>query len=191
MANAGNNIALASYVGTDGESYKVSGVRLENFVSADSVENIKQVALEAVKQMAFDDLMSYLKRDGMRLSILDIDSAITSFNILNEHYDANFYAIQANFVFNKNIVNSLIKSYDSRTKNYDKKEDMFVLLRERNNLVSEYNQFQKILQSKKINFSTVSIDNGEIKMQLFNVNENEVRDTLKSYGFDGKIYLNI
>ena len=179
----------ASIINQKDNSYDVNSVRVDG-ASFENEISTKQMALTQAKQSAFNDLMQYLKVNDMPIEEVNINSAISSYSILDEYYNENFYSLVANFTFDKDIVKSLIRKNYQNQKGNGEVGDYVVVLKERNDVIEEYVKFVSILKTEKIKFYPVEIKAGETSILLLKVLDDKIYTSLKELGLNGKIYRN-
>ena len=179
----------ASIINQKDNSYDVNSVRVDG-ASFENEISTKQMALTQAKQSAFNDLMQYLKVNDMPIEEVNINSAISSYSILDEYYNENFYSLVANFTFDKDIVKSLIRKNYQNQKGNGEVGDYVVVLKERNDVIEEYVKFVSFLKTEKIKFYPVEIKAGETSILLLKVLDDKIYTSLKELGLNGKIYRN-
>ena len=179
----------ASIINQKDNSYDVNSVRVDG-ASFENEISTKQMALTQAKQSAFNDLMQYLKVNDMPIEEVNINSAISSYSILDEYYNENFYSLVANFTFDKDIVRSLIRKNYQNQKGNGEVGDYVVVLKERNDVIEEYVKFVSFLKTEKIKFYPVEIKAGETSILLLKVLDDKIYTSLKELGLNGKIYRN-
>ena len=179
----------ASIINQKDNSYDVNSVRVDG-ASFENEISTKQMALTQAKQSAFNDLMQYLKVNDMPIEEVNINSAISSYSILDEYYNENFYSLVANFTFDKDIVKSLIRKNYQNQKGNGEVGDYVVVLKERNDVIDEYVKFISFLKTEKIKFYPVEIKAGETSILLLKVLDDKIYTSLKELGLNGKIYRN-
>ena len=179
----------ASIINQKDNSYDVNSVRVDG-ASFENEISTKQIALTQAKQSAFNDLMQYLKVNDMPIEEVNINSAISSYSILDEYYNENFYSLVANFTFDKDIVKSLIRKNYQNQKGNGEVGDYVVVLKERNDVIEEYVKFVSFLKTEKIKFYPVEIKAGETSILLLKVLDDKIYTSLKELGLNGKIYRN-
>lgn len=182
-------ISQASIINQKDNSYDVNSVRVDG-ASFENEISTKQMALTQAKQSAFNDLMQYLKVNDMPIEEVNINSAISSYSILDEYYNENFYSLVANFTFDKDIVKSLIRKNYQNQKGNGEVGDYVVVLKERNDVIEEYVKFVSFLKTEKIKFYPVEIKAGETSILLLKVLDDKIYTSLKELGLNGKIYRN-
>ena len=170
--------AFASTINEDTTFYYVNNVKVED-IATGNYDSVKTTALKAVKQKALTDLMNYMKKDNP-INDVNLDGAISSFKIIDENYDNDFYSIIADFTFNKNVINSMFSGVEKFNKNKNiRLVDGVVALYERNNLVKEYVKFRDYLKKNKITYSAEYITNKEIRVRIYKIDEDTIYYKLK------------
>ena len=181
------NITLSSVISENKNEYTIKSVRVEG-ASFEDLQSSKQIALKNAKQKAFNDLMNFLKKEDIQIDEINIDTTIKSYSIVDEYYNENFYSLVANFSLDKNIVKSLIKKNEFDNLNKGEVGEYVVVLKEQNDIVKEYVKFRDYLKSEKITFFPVEISSKYIKVNLKNVVEEKIYNSLKEIGVNGSIY---
>ena len=181
------NSVEASIIRDNGKVYIVNAVRAEG-ASFENEQSTKQIALEQARQKAFSDIVEYLKIDDFPLDEININTAISSYSIVDEYYNENFYSIIANFTFDKEIVKSLLKK-KQHVGNGDI-ADYVVILKEKEDIIVEYMKLFKYLKKEKITSYPIKIESDKISVLLKQVNEDKIYLSLKELDLNGKIYLN-
>ena len=181
------NSVEASVIRDNGKVYIVNAVRAEG-ASFENEQSTKQIALEQARQKAFSDIIEYLKVEDFPLDDININTAISSYSIVDEYYNENFYSIIANFTFDKEIVKSLLKK-KQHVSNGDI-ADYVVILKEKEDIIVEYMKLFKYLKKEKITSYPIKIESDKISVLLKQVNEDKIYLSLKELDLNGKIYLN-
>ena len=181
------NITLSSVISENKNEYTIKSVRVEG-ASFEDLQSSKQIALKNAKQKAFNDLMNFLKKEDIQIDEINIDTTIKSYSIVDEYYNENFYSLVANFSLDKNIVKSLIKKNEFDNLNKGEVGEYVVVLKEQNDIVKEYVKFRDYLKSEKVTFFPVEISSKYIKVNLKNVVEEKIYNSLKEIGVNGSIY---
>ena len=180
--------SLSVSIKEDTTFYYVNNVKVED-IATGNYDSVKTTALKAVKQKALTDLMNYMKKDTP-INDVNLDGAISSFKIIDENYDNDFYSIIADFTFNKNVINSMFSGVEKFNKNKNiRLVDGVVALYEKNNLVKEYVRFRDYLKKNKITYSTEYITNKEIRVRIYKIDEDTIYYKLKELDLNGKMYL--
>ena len=181
------NTVEASVIRDNGKVYIVNAVRAEG-ASFENEQSTKQIALEQARQKAFSDIIEYLKVEDFPLDDININTAISSYSIVDEYYNENFYSIIANFTFDKEIVKSLLKK-KQHVSNGDI-ADYVVILKEKEDIIVEYMKLFKYLKKGKITSYPIKIESDKISVLIKQVNEDKIYLSLKGLDLNGKIYLN-
>ena len=181
------NTVEASVIRDNGKVYIVNAVRAEG-ASFENEQSTKQIALEQARQKAFSDIIEYLKVEDFPLDDININTAISSYSIVDEYYNENFYSIIANFTFDKEIVKSLLKK-KQHVSNGDI-ADYVVILKEKEDIIVEYMKLFKYLKKEKITSYPIKIESDKISVLIKQVNEDKIYLSLKGLDLNGKIYLN-
>ena len=177
-------VSYASVITESNDEYVVRGVTVKG-ADFDDERSLKQNALFQAKQVAFDDLLKYLKAKDVFFDEANIDAMISSYNIIDEYYNGNYYTIVVNFVFNKTNFHFFLKSNDKLVK--DSNVNCVVTIRERNDIVEEYVKLRDFLNGEKISFRPLELSSTKVKIFLENVNKNRIYESLKATGINGTI----
>lgn len=176
--------SCASVITENNDEYVVRGVTVKGADFGDE-QSLKQSALFQAKQIAFDDLLKYLNVKDILLDEANINAMISSYNIIDEYYNGNYYTMIANFSFNKTNFQFFLKNNDKLVKDSD--VDCIVTIRERNDIVEEYVKLRDFLNKERISFRPLELSSTEVKILLKNVNKNRVYESLKATGINGTI----
>jgi len=179
----------ASIVKNNKSTFSVNGVRVDG-ASFENEQSTKQIALEQARQTAFNDLIKYLKYNDLSFDEININSAILSYSIVDEFYNENFYSLIANFEFDKDILNSIIKKTIQNKKGTNEIADYVVVLIEQEDIVKEYQKLNNFLKKEKISFYPIKIEADRISVLLQKVDEDKIYNDLKGLKLNGKIYSN-
>ena len=98
-------LGFTSVIKEDKNSYFVRNVRAEG-ASFENEQSTKQIALLQAKQTALQDLLYYIKAKDVSFDEANINAVVSSYAIEDEYYNENFYALIANFTFDKAILQS-------------------------------------------------------------------------------------
>lgn len=174
-------VSCASVITESNDEYVVRGVTVKG-ADFDNEQSLKQNALFQAKRVAFDDLLKHLKAKDVFFDETNINAMISSYNIIDEYYNGNYYTMVANFVFNKTNFQLFLKSND---KVKDSNVNCVVTIRERNDIVEEYVKLRDVLNKEKISFRPLELSSTEVKISLENVSKNRVYELLKTTGING------
>lgn len=179
----------ASIIKNNKSTFSVNGVRVDG-ASFENEQSTKQIALEQARQTAFNDLIKYLKYNDLSFDEININSAILSYSIVDEFYNENFYSLIANFEFDKDILNSIIRKTNQNKKGTSEIADYIVVLIEQEDIVKEYQKLNNFLKKEKISFYPIKIEADRISVLLQKVDEDKIYNDLKGLKLNGKIYSN-
>ena len=177
-------LGFTSVIKEDKNSYFVRNVRAEGA----SFENEKK---KKAKQTALQDLLYYIKAKDVSFDEANINAVVSSYAIEDEYYNENFYALIANFTFDKAILQSFLSAYKSKKDSRDRDEvdDYIIKLQEKDDIISEYMMLKKFLKKQKIKFTLREIEATEISVLVERVNKGKIYDSLRNLGINGKIYV--
>lgn len=183
-------LGFTSVIKEDKNSYFVRNVRAEG-ASFENEQSTKQIALLQAKQTALQDLLYYIKAKDVSFDEANINAMVSSYAIEDEYYNENFYALIANFTFDKAILQSFLSAYKSRKDSRDRDEvdDYIIKLQEKDDIISEYMMLKKFLKKQKIKFTLREIEATEISVLVEKVNKGKIYDSLRNLGINGKIYV--
>ncbi len=179
--------ALSIAIDDKGSVYNVNRVHVEG-ASFDESMTVRQASISNAQMVAFSELTKYLKREDTSINENTISSAIKSFYIVDEYYNDNFYSVTIDFVFDKNIIMSLINGSDAM--NYsDEIMDFGVVLHERKNLLDEYARFVGFLKKEDIDFSPLRMTSEDMEIIVKHVSGNRIYNKIKDLKLNGKMYI--
>ena len=183
-------LGFTSVIKEDKNSYFVRNVRAEG-ASFENEQSTKQIALLQAKQTALQDLLYYIKAKDVSFDEANINAMVSSYAIEDEYYNENFYALIANFTFDKAILQSFLSAYKSKKDSRDRDEvdDYIIKLQEKDDIISEYMMLKKFLKKQKIKFTLREIEATEISVLVEKVNKGKIYDSLRNLGINGKIYV--
>ena len=183
-------LGFTSVIKEDKNSYFVRNVRAEG-ASFENEQSTKQIALLQAKQTALQDLLYYIKAKDVSFDEANINAVVSSYAIEDEYYNENFYALIANFTFDKAILQSFLSAYKSKKDSRDRDEvdDYIIKLQEKDDIISEYMMLKKFLKKQKIKFTLREIEATEISVLVERVNKGKIYDSLRNLGINGKIYV--
>ena len=181
-------LGFTSVIKEDKNSYFVRNVRAEG-ASFENEQSTKQIALLQAKQTALQDLLYYIKAKDVSFDEANINAVVSSYAIEDEYYNENFYALIANFTFDKAILQSFLSAYKSKKDSRDRDEvdDYIIKLQEKDDIISEYMMLKKFLKKQK--FTLREIEATEISVLVERVNKGKIYDSLRNLGINGKIYV--
>ena len=183
-------LGFTSVIKEDKNSYFVRNVRAEG-ASFENEQSTKQIALLQAKQTALQDLLYYIKAKDVSFDEANINAVVSSYAIEDEYYNENFYALIANFTFDKAILQSFLSAYKSKKDSRDRDEvdDYIIKLQEKDDIISEYIKLKTFLKKRKIKFILREIEATEISVLVEKVNKGKIYDSLRNLGINGKIYV--
>ena len=183
-------LGFTSVIKEDKNSYFVRNVRVEG-ASFENEKSTKQIALLQAKQTALQDLLYYIKAKDVAFDEANISAMVSSYAIEDEYYNENFYALVANFTFDKAILQSFLSAGKHRKDSYDRDEvaDYIIKLQENDDIITEYMKLKTFLKKQKIKFILREIEATEISVLVEKVNKGKIYDSLRNLGINGKIYV--
>ena len=177
--------SYASVVVEDDSSYIVRGVTAGGADFEDK-QFLKQNVLLRAKQMAFNDLLKFLNAKDVSFDEVNIDATISSYKIVDEYYNENYYTLIANFTFNKPVFQTFLKK-NNKSFDASKLVNCIVTIRERSDIVDEYVKLRDFLKKEKIVFRPQELSSTEVKVFLENVDKNRIYDSMKALGLNGDL----
>ena len=181
--------SLASIVQDTGDKYIVKSVHAEG-VSFENEKTTKQAALSQAKQQALNDLLKHLQRESeTTISEPNINAMISTYNVVDEYYNENFYALVANFTFDKTLLNSFLAGNEPTKQATGHIANYIVTLKEQFDIIAEYVKLKEYLQSEKIKYSPREITATSISVLLEYVNEDDIYKKLKELNLNGSMYI--
>lgn len=183
-------LGFTSVIKEDKNSYFVRNVRVEG-ASFENEQSTKQIALLQAKQTALQDLLHYIKAKDVSFDEVNISAMVSSYAIEDEYYNENFYALIADFTFDKAILQSFLSADKNRQDGRDRDEvaDYIIKLQENDNIITEYMQLKTFLKKQKIKFILREIGATEVSVLVEKVNKGKIYDSLRNLGINGKIYV--
>ena len=183
-------LGFTSVIKENKNSYFVRNVRVEG-ASFENEQSTKQIALLQAKQTALEDLLHYIKAKDVSFDEVNINAMVSSYAIEDEYYNENFYALIADFTFDKAILQSFLSADKNRQDGRDRDEvaDYIIKLQENDNIITEYMQLKTFLKKQKIKFILREIGATEVSVLVEKVNKGKIYDSLRNLGINGKIYV--
>ena len=183
-------LGFTSVIKENKNSYFVRNVRVEG-ASFENEQSTKQIALLQAKQTALQDLLHYIKAKDVSFDEVNISAMVSSYAIEDEYYNENFYALIADFTFDKAILQSFLSADKNRQDGRDRDEvaDYIIKLQENDNIITEYMQLKTFLKKQKIKFILREIGATEVSVLVEKVNKGKIYDSLRNLGINGKIYV--
>jgi len=180
--------SLAFVVTEDNNNYYVNNVIIED-VSFDDELSTKQAGLLQAKQQAFNIAIQYMKEQNVSFDEVNIDSVISSYKIVDEYYNKNFYVLHIDFVFDKFALQSFVKNCKQKSEDNDI-GDYIVKLQEKDNIIAEYIKLKDFLKKEKIKFVPREISATEVSVLVKQVSRKRTYNLLKKINLNGKFYIN-